>query len=274
MFHYESTDKTALVPIGVEHPIVVIEINQIYVAGTLQQDLQQGFIGVCLDWTSTILRSIKAALITSSGKWTNGGIFIGNQLLIDEDYDKQRVCLGAFSTELHAAGERFELIFCIGDFQPVVPLPEFCQMERDWFRSPVVASADLQGILRSTTKANGLDLVFKEERVISPFGNCLYFVGSELAHFNVLNGYWLLRSRYVRKGLSLIVKKYLSHTLFWVMNHSAVIVELDVRVIQYVPLGPYNFERLANDGIYTTWSNHGQGYKRRVKDKKSKFQQE
>ena len=270
----------------------LISKDTLTIGGLLTDNLVEGFYCIKLDLTRTCLKDLKGFIVSSFG-WIESNSEkvwgVANKGLVDEDYPKTEVCFGVYfpfnKTVVVNIETTFEMFFKIGDFLRSAEFSGDLMASNYWpptehhiFRSALYSSTAIErkvqlvGLHHSSERANGLDLVFDglEDVQIQPMGNLIIHWYENLPpSFDLLPGYFILRSRFMRRGLVVVVCPL--YRCFWLMNSSPKYpITLKKRTIQYIPLGTTdllsNFERLevepqtnkredkAKHYLYTRWS--------------------
>lgn len=236
-YNFRNLDKITLV----FHPSIILE-------GFYFQKFSKNFIFGNRSDTYIIASSFS----TVRFKAEDIGYGPQNQVLVDVDYESD-IILGAFLQKKDwPIGAEISIEIHLSFLTKPSNLQVYHRTQSPVFMQPPFPTIScFYGLWMSTPAANGIDVVLKDEHTIMPSGN-LVLKMSDAIRFEC-SGWFLLRSRYTRAGLSLYAS--ISRRTIEITNNSSIPVDLDNRVFQYVTLSTYNFDNLKNPKIITNWTS-------------------
>lgn len=179
---------------------------------------------------------------------------VANLTLVDSDYTSDYVFGVFFSTataDMYCHLE-FAISKCTAPNDPAL-VDLYSRTQSPIFSSPAfVDNTNFFGLYRSTSNANGYDVVLMDKafpsnigddkRCINPKGNLVIDLGDCV--YGNHTGSFILRSRFARLGLSLQVMNGCGRDptalIFLITNNSSRPVKLRNRLFQYVPLATFN----------------------------------
>lgn len=185
---------------------------------------------------------------------TNATWGVKNKQLIDTDCEE--ILIGVYFNDVITQTKNS----CMTMIFDVAPFKNFVDDDGFYFRTqsptffvpPFPAISHFHHLHRATPYANGLDIALTNiPDVINPLGNVVLKLGDAFRF--VSSGWLILRSRFIRAGLSLHVlmkEKYVLLT-----NNSRKVIHLTDRIFQFVPFSNFNGDNLTNPKNIYNWAS-------------------
>ena len=180
---------------------------------------------------------------------------VRNKQLIDTDCEE--ILIGVYFNDIitNAKDSTLQLTFDVSPFKNFVDEDSFYFRTQSptFFIPPFPEVSHFHHLLKSTENANGLDVSLKNyPEVINPNGNVVLPMGDSFRF--VCSGWLILRSRYIRAGLSLHV--YMKDKYILLTNNSRKVIHLSDRIFQYVPFSNFNGDNLTNPKNIYNWTSN------------------